>query len=100
MHVGLHHAEAEAKKGIATSFDRFMVFIGILGPLSLVPQVWKIWEDRSIAGISIISWILLSIFSFLWLLYGIIHRSKALIVSNAFSIVLNLLVVAGILVAR
>jgi uncharacterized protein with PQ loop repeat len=100
MHSGLHHAEGKAKEGSADLFDRLMIVVGVLGPISLFPQVLKIWTDRNAENISLISWVMLSVISTLWTIYGIRHRSSALIVTNVLFTILNLLVVAAFFLFR
>lgn len=98
--MGLHHAEKRKKEGKADLFDHVMIVVGLIGPLSLIPQVLKIWAERSIAGVSLLSWALLAGVSFMWMIYGFSRHSMALIVSNAFITILNILIVIGILVIR
>lgn len=100
MHVGLHHAEKREKEGTANFFDRLMIVVGLIGPLSLIPQILEIWNSKNIDGISLLSWVLLTLVSFMWMIYGIFHRSKALIVSNLLLIIMNLLIVVGVLMVR
>ncbi len=42
----------------------------ILGTLSLIPQVIKTWTSRSVKGISLTMYIIISIDSILWLFYS------------------------------
>jgi MtN3 and saliva related transmembrane protein len=98
MHVGLHHAEKRKKQGKDDNLDRVMIVVGLMSPLSLLPQVIKIWTSQNVADISLISWILLTAVSVMWAIYGFVRHSKAIFISNIFLIVLNfLVVVAGIL---
>lgn len=99
MHAGLHHAEKRKKEGNADTFDHVMIVVGLIGPLSLIPQVFTVWAGKT-EGISLLSWVLLVAVSLMWAMYGIARHSKALIVANALATVLNLSVVIGVLMLR
>ena len=42
----------------------------MLGTVSLIPQVIKTWKSHSVKGISLIMYIIISVDSVLWLIYG------------------------------
>lgn len=100
MHAGLHHAERHRKEGDATPFDHAMIVVGLVGPLALIPQVLTIWVDRGVAGLSLLTWALLTAVSFMWILYGVFRRSKALVVANILYTIFNFLVVLGVFLYR
>ena len=100
MHLGLEHAEKKKIKGDASVFDHIMIFIGLIGPLSLLPQVFSVWYTKDTAGISLLSWSLLVGVACMWVAYGIYRRSKALIVSNLLLAIFDVLVVIGVLMFR
>ena len=65
---------------------------GLLTTTAFVPQVWKIYRTKSGKDIS---GRMFSIFSFgivLWLIYGILLRSLPIILSNAVTLVLSLMI--------
>lgn len=99
MYFGLHHAEGIRAQKPANRFDRMMILVGSLGPLSLMPQVFIVWRGGDVSGVSLSSWSLLTIVSLMWILYGIRHRSKALVISNLLATIFNLLIVVGVLAA-
>lgn len=78
-------------------FDRFIYVIGIGGPSMTIPQIIKIWDGKNASGISLIAWFGYTIFSILWLIYGILRHEKPIIVTNITIILLNSLVIAGTL---
>jgi MtN3 and saliva related transmembrane protein len=56
---------------------------GLLTTISFVPQVWKVLRERQTAGISLGMY---SMFTFgvgLWLVYGVLIGSPAVVVANA-----------------
>ena len=100
MHLGLHHAETREKEKKGNLFDRIMIVVGLVAPISLIPQVLKVWIDHGANGISLLTWSLLTGVSFMWALYGFLRKSKALLISNIFMVILNLMVILGVLLAR
>lgn len=56
---------------------------------SFVPQVWRTWKSRDVSGISLPTYLLITIGLGLWLLYGILKADLPLIVANGVMIVLT-----------
>jgi len=100
MHVGLHHAEKRKKAGKATTFDHFMIVVGIIAPIALIPQAITVWVDRNVGGISLPTWFLLSWVSVMWLIYGAVRKSPALFLSNLLLTVMNIIIITGVLMMR
>lgn len=78
--------------------DEIIYIIAFLGPIMIIPQVIKIWINHNAGGISLISWVSFTIFSFFWLVYGIIHNEKPIIITNFFALILNLIIVISIFI--
>ena len=79
-----------------TSIDRLVNVIAVVGPLTSLPQIVEIWFiDKSAAGVSLVTWSLFLLMAAIWLLYGIAHKSRPIITSNALWIVAQGLIVAG-----
>jgi MtN3 and saliva related transmembrane protein len=66
---------------------------GSLTTVAFVPQVVKIWRTRSADDISTIMFLLFATGVFLWLLYGIVINSIPIIVSNAITLALAVVIV-------
>ena len=75
--------------------DKLIYFVGIIGPVMTIPQVAKIWLDKSAAGISIVAWGTYTITSAIWAAYGVMHKDKPIIISSLMFVIVNLLVVIG-----
>lgn len=56
---------------------------------SFVPQVWKIWKSKDVSGISLPTYLIITIGLFLWLVYGILKADMPLMVANAVMVVLT-----------
>src|SRR5688572_643718 len=78
------------------AIDRLVNVIAVVGPLTSVPQIVEIWfVDKSAAGVSLLTWSLFLVMAVVWLLYGIVHASRPIIVSNALWFVAQGIIVLG-----
>ncbi len=77
--------------------DKFICIIGILGPIFTIPQIFKIWVEKNAMGISLITWIAYLLGATCFMLYGISHKEKPLIIVYASLIVVDILVIIGVL---
>jgi MtN3 and saliva related transmembrane protein len=75
---------------IAASFTTF----------AFVPQVFKIWKNRNISGVSISMYVIMLIGISMWLFYGFLIKSLAVIVANVVTGLLQLFIVTLILISR
>ena len=55
---------------------------------SFVPQVYKVWKEKSAKDISLTMYTVLLLGLLLWLIYGIYHESMAIILANAINAIL------------
>lgn len=77
--------------------DRFLVVIAVLCPLTSLPQLVKIIFEKSAAGVSIATWTLLAFLAIPWLVYGLVHRDKPIILSYLLWFILDTAVVVAAL---
>ncbi|MDE1919114.1 MAG: hypothetical protein KGH56_00240 [Patescibacteria group bacterium] len=77
--------------------DYLMYGVGILAPVALVPQILQIYGTKSGAGVSLLTWTLLTVFNMLWAFYGAVHKDKQLFFANAFIALFDIVIVVGIL---
>lgn len=105
MHyLGLRH-KYERKQGLKKQpkssyiifLDKLTFVVGVIGPFTVLPQIYSIFTTKSAAGVSLATWTLIFIVTFPWILYGIAHKEKNIIVSFILWEVVNLLVVMGVL---
>jgi MtN3 and saliva related transmembrane protein len=75
---------------IAASFTTF----------AFVPQVFKIWKNRNISGVSISMYVIMLIGISMWLFYGFLIKSLAVIVANIVTGLLQLFIVTLIFISR
>ncbi|WP_197901600.1 SemiSWEET transporter [Rhodocytophaga rosea] len=70
------------------SIETVGLIAGALTTVSFVPQVIKTWRSRSAKDLSLSMFTLFCAGLILWLIYGIALSSLAIIIANAFTLVL------------
>ncbi len=81
----------------AVSYQEYLGYTAaLLGALSFLPQLVKVWRFRSVKDISLAMYIIYTTSVILWLAYGIIIKSAPLITAE----ILTLVLVSGILIMK
>ncbi len=65
------------------------LFAGFLTTVSFLPQVVKTWRSRSARDISLGMFLILVSGVALWLIYGLLIKDLAVILTNAFTLVMS-----------
>jgi len=99
---GLHHFHKRKRMQqgahpdrLKDFIDRIIYVVGIAGPIMTIPQLWKIWVEKNAAGVSVLSWAGYLIAAVFWLIYGIVHKEKPIIVTYVLWILLEAMIVLG-----
>ncbi len=92
--------QKEKKTGYLVFLDKLTFIAGVVGPFTVLPQIYGIFHTHSAIGVSLTTWLLIFIVTFPWILYGIAHKDKSIIVSFTLWEVVNLAVVVGVLMYR
>jgi len=100
IHKRKHHFDKKLKpyphkNGWVAFLDQFLLLVAIVGPLVNLPQLFKILYEGTSAGVSILSWSLYTILAIPWLVYGIVHKEKPIIIAYTLWVILD----AAVLVA-
>ena len=64
----------------------------ILTTVAFIPQVYKVWQTKSVSGMSLTMYLIFFCGVLLWLVYGLIINSLPMIIGNAVTIVLTLII--------
>ena len=59
-----------------TFLRRILGGMSAVSMLMTVPQVWIIWAQHQVAGVSVVSWSAYLVSALLWLWYGVQQRDK------------------------
>lgn len=108
MNNALHHIskrkrvnrkleEYPSKKFWVGFLDRFLLCIAVIGPLTAIPQVWKVYFYHEVIGLSLFSWSSWAFFNLFWMLYGFVHRDRPIIITYILWFLMNASVAMGIL---
>jgi len=68
---------------------------GFLGVFGWYPQVRRVWIDKQADGVSVPTFTIIAVSLALWLTYGILKNSIAIITANVFALVMILLITVG-----
>ncbi len=77
-------------------FDSYMVIVGILGQLVFYAQAYKIFTTQSAGDVSSVGFSIGLISVASWLAYGIVIKSRPLIIGNIVAVLGASLVLIGI----
>lgn len=89
--------EYPSKKFWIRFLDKALVIIAIVGPLMGVPQLWNVFVNHNVTGLSFVSWSVWAFFNLFWLAYGFIHKVKPIIITYILWFLVNASVAIGIL---
>jgi uncharacterized protein with PQ loop repeat len=79
---------------------KILPFVSIATMVMTLPQIWTVWVEGQVAGVSVLSWGTYLLGSCLWFVHGLAKRDKAIYVACIGWILLNGAVVLGVLVQR
>ena len=71
------------------------IIAGILGIVAWIPQIHRIWIKKRADGISVPTFIVIAFALILWLIYGVLVDSIALIISNIMTLIVIIAVLIG-----
>lgn len=63
-----------------------------LTTLSFVPQAWRTWRTRDVAGLSVGMYATFALGVALWLVYGVLLGAWPIIIANTITLVLALMI--------
>lgn len=84
-------------KKINSTFERFVLLVAIVEPLSTLPQIYDVFTAKDASSLSLLSWMLFAGASVIWLIYGLKIKSYPLIASSVLWISTEFLLMAGII---
>ena len=79
-------------------FERLVFVLGMINPLTAVPQLYQIFGTHSVGGLSLVTVGAALIMSVLWTAYGAMTRQPALWATNSAWIGMNGATAAGVIV--
>lgn len=89
-----------AQSKFSLFIDKIIYPVGLLGPIMTLPQLFEVWLHKSAGELSLITWGGWMILSFIWLVYGILHKDKPIIISNLLWVAIEFGVSLAIVIYR
>lgn len=78
--------------------ERAVFGVGLVNPLTAIPQLYQIWGHHAVGGLSLVTVGAALLMSVLWTTYGALTRQTALWATSALWIGMNGATVAGVVV--
>lgn len=75
--------------------DRLIYVVGVVAPLSAIPQVLKIWIEKNADSISLFTFSAHVCINIVWLIYATLHKEKPLLIMYSGWFVINCSIVVG-----
>ncbi|MCA9331823.1 hypothetical protein KC968_02675 [Candidatus Saccharibacteria bacterium] len=75
---------------------RSVLAMAIIEPIMTLPQVFEVWIDKEVAGVSGTTWGFYVFASVVWLMYGLQLKDKPLIISSTLWVVTEAAVFIGV----
>ena len=77
--------------------DDIVLIAAIIGPLIIIPQITKIFLLKDATGVSILTWSIFALISIPWIIYGVVHKEKSIIIMNVMFLIFESIVILGVL---
>lgn len=78
--------------------DGMATCAGIIGPLMTVPQLFRVYAEHQAAGLSVVSWFSWALLDIPFIVYGIVHKDRVIIVTYTGWFLLNSAVAVGAII--
>ena len=78
--------------------DNFLLVIAAIGPLSNIPQIIKILMTKTSLGVSTLTFSFFAVFNIPWIIYGIVHKEKPIVLAYTLWFITNSIIIIGTLI--
>ncbi len=85
-----------AQKKISNFIRDTVILFSIAGPALTIPQVFKIYAEKSASSLSPITWVAFLFLATFWLAYGVFIKNKPIVLANFLWIIIHVLMITGI----
>lgn len=90
--------QAEKPTAYTRLLDKITLIVGVIGPFTVIPQIYGIFSTQSATDVSLSTWFLMFIVNLPWIFYGLAHKDKTLVSSFILWGIVNISVVVGVLI--
>lgn len=94
-----HHKKKREKpsENYVKKLDQVCLLFSVLMPATTIPQIFKIYSTQDVTGLSLSMWVLYTIGVIPFLIYGIVHKEKPLVLLNILWLIAQVVIITGIL---
>lgn len=89
------HEVFPSSRPLIRVIDFFIYAGGIIGPFVALPQLLEIWVRKNASGISVATWTGYCVLTSFWILYGVVHKEKPIVVANIVWLFFNIAITIG-----
>ena len=75
--------------------DKVIYAVGIIGPIMSIPQILLIYMTRDATGVAPLTWLSWAILNIPWILYGLAHKERPIVITYCLWFLCNMLVFIG-----
>ena len=90
-----HHEAYPSPDKKIKFLDSVVLLLAFIMPLSILPQIIKMHATQSVGDISVLTFSLLLILAIPWIVYGMVHKEKVIILNNMTWVILHLTVIVS-----
>ncbi len=94
------HEAFPSSRPLVRVVDFFIYAGGIIGPFVSLPQLLEVWVRKNAGSISVVTWSGYCVLTFLWIMYGVVHKEKPIIVANIVWLVFNVAITIGAIIYK
>lgn len=75
--------------------DKVVYAAGIIAIIMMLPQLKLIYVEKNAGGLAPITWIMLAVLNIPWIIYGVVHKERPIILVYILWLIVNTLVFIG-----
>jgi len=101
LHLHLHKRMKRAtepypaQSSLKGLLDTVVYAAGIIGPIMALPQVLLVYVGQDATGLSPITWFGWAVLDIPWIIYGLVHKERPIMITYTLWMVINLSVAIG-----
>ncbi len=92
------HRKIKSKEEKTFFIDKFVMILAMVSPLFEIPQLVEIYSTKSAGSVSLLTWSFFVFMSIPWLIYGIAHKAKPIIILYSLWFLIDSVILVGILI--
>lgn len=93
----IHPHLGKNKKKLGWYVDHVIYIAGFFAVAVYIPQLLKVWTEKNVESLSLLTWMGFVIGSVFWILYGIVHKQKPIIFINTCLATVQAVILLGII---